>query len=80
MKVPAGTVIVVQYLDDILFLGRDKHVVARVTSQVSGQLVKEGYLITAKSQLDPVERVTWVRKDVNVGARRIAPKATAIAD
>ena len=80
VKVPAGTIIVVQYLDDIPFLGRDKNEVARVTSQVSDQLPEEGYLITAKSRLDQVERVTWVRKDVNVGARRIVPKATAIAD
>ena len=34
-KVPVGMVVVVQYLDDILFLGRDKQEVARVTGRVA---------------------------------------------
>ena len=57
-KVPAGTVVVVQYLDNILFLGRDKQEVARVTGRVANQLIQEGYLISPKSQTGPVHNVT----------------------
>ena len=53
---------------------------ARVTDQVAGQLVREGYLISPKSQPDPVESVAWMGKDVGAGAGRIAPRPTAIAD
>ena len=74
-KVPPGAVIVVQSLDDILFLGRDKNEVARVTNQVAGRLVREGHLIRAKSQPDPVESVAWMGKDIGAGAR-----STAITD
>ena len=70
----------VQYLDDILFLGRDKQEVARVTGRVASQLVQEGYLISPKSWTEPVEDVTWMAKHMSAAVGRSAPQPTAIAD
>ena len=74
-KVSTGTVVVVLYLNDILFLGRGKQEVAHVTGRS-----EQGYHISLKSQAEPVEDVTWIGIDVSAAAGRIASRPTAIAD
>ena len=71
---------VVQYLDDILVVGKQKQEVHKVTHDVASALSKAGFLIGAKSILTPVAEVTWMGKTVNAQAGRIQPRPVAVAD
>ena len=50
-----------------------------MTGWEANQLIQEGYLISPKSQTEPVDNVTWVG-DVSAAAGRITPRPTAGAD
>ena len=78
--VDPGGVVVVQYLDDILVVGKHKQEVHQVTHDVTSALSKAGFLIGAKSILTPVAEVTWMGKTVNTQAGRIQPRLVAVAD
>ena len=69
--VDPGGVVVVQYLDDILMVGKQKQEVHKVTHNVTSALSTAGFLIGAKSILTPVAEVTWTGKTVNAHAGRI---------
>ena len=71
---------VVQYLDDILVVRKQKQEVHKVTDDVTNALRKAGFLIGAKSILTPVAEVTWMGKTVNAQAGRIQPRPVAVAD
>ena len=71
---------VVQYLDDILMVGKQKQEVHKVTHDVTRALSKAGFLIGAKCILTPVAEVTWMGKTVNTQASRIQPRPIAVAD
>ena len=58
--VDPGVVVVVQYLDDILVVGKHKQEVHQGTHDVTIALSKAGFLIGAKSILTPVAEVTWM--------------------
>ena len=78
--VDRGGVVVVQCLDDILVVGKQKREVHHVTHNVTSALSKAGFLIGAKSILTPVADVTWMGKTVNAQAGRIQPIPVAAAD
>ena len=78
--VDPGGVVVVQYVDDILVVGRQKQEVHQVTHDVTSALSKAGFLIGAKSILTPVAEVTWMGKAGNAQAGRIQPRPVAVAD
>ena len=59
---------VVQYVDDILVVGKQKQEVHRVTHDVTHALRDAGFVIGAKSILTPVAEVTWMGKTVNAQA------------
>ena len=71
---------VLQYLDDILVVGKQKQEVHKVTHDVTSALSKAGFLIGAKSILTPVAELTWMGKTVNTEAGRIQPIPLAVAD
>ena len=67
---PEG-VVVVQYLDDILVVGKQKQEVHKVTHDVTSALSTAGFMIGAKSILTPVAEVTWMGKTMNARVCRI---------
>ena len=78
--VDPGDVVVVQYPDDILVVGKHKEEVHQVTHDVISALSKAGFLIGAKSILTLLAEVTWMGKTVNAQAGKIQPKPVAVAD
>ena len=68
---------VVQYLDDIPVVRKQKQEVHNVTHDVTSALSKAGFLIGAKSILTPVAEVTWMGKTVNAQVGRIQPRPAA---
>ena len=69
-----------QYVDDILVVGKQKQEVHMVTDKVTDVLPKAGFLIGAKRILTAVAEVTWMGKTVNAQAGRIQPRPVAVAD
>ena len=76
---PKG-VVVVQYPDDILVVGKQKQEVRKVTHDVTSALSKAGFLIGVKSIPTPVAEVTWMGKTLNAQVGRIQPRPVAVAD
>ena len=74
-----GGVVVVQYLDDILFVGHDPGEVAAVTDSAAHLLRRAGFIISEKSVFTPQRPVRWMGKDVDLSGRRVAPAAPAVA-
>ena len=70
---------VVQYLDDILFVGHDPGEVAAVTDSAAHLLRRAGFIISEKSVFTPQRSLRWMGKDVDLRGRRVAPAASAVA-
>ena len=70
---------VVQYLDDILFVGYDPGEVATVTDSAARLLRQAGFLISEKSVFTPQRSLRWMGKDVDLAGCRVAPAASAVA-
>ena len=71
--------VVVQYLDDILFVGHDPGEVAAVTDSAAHLLRRAGFIISEKSVFSPQRSLRWMGKDVDLRGRRVAPAASAVA-
>ena len=71
--------VVVQYLDDILFVRHDPGEVAAVTSSAAHILQRAGFIISEKSVFTPQRSLRWMGKDVDLKGRRVAPAASAVA-
>ena len=74
-----GGVVVVQYLDDILFVGHDPGEVAAVTDSAAHLLRRAGFIISEKSVFTPQRSLRWMGKDVDLSGRRVTPAASAVA-
>ena len=74
-----GGVVVVQYLDDILFVGYDPGEVTTVTDSAARLLRQAGFLISDKSVFTPQRSLRWMGKDVDLAGCRVAPAASAVA-
>ena len=70
---------VVQYLDDILFVRYDPGEVATVTDSAARLLRQAGFLISEKSVFTPQRSLRWMGKDVDLAGCRVAPAASAVA-
>ena len=70
-----GGVVVVQYLDDILFVGHDPREVAAVTHI----LRRAGFIISEKSVFTPQRSLRWMGKDVDLRGRRVVTAASVVA-
>ena len=49
-ELPDTQVVIVQYLDDILFVGRDRQVSTRVARDTAAQLARKGFLVLSACQ------------------------------
>ena len=54
------------YLDDLLFVQEDREWLRVCGGMLLALLRDQGYIISHKSQLEPVQRTTWLGKEVNV--------------
>ena len=79
-SIDSESTVIVQYLDDLLFVGRHKVTMGAVAHRAAATLEREGYLISPKSQLDPVQNVSWMGKQICLPAPRIAPSIPFVAD
>ena len=76
---PPSSVLIIQYLDDILFVGpRDD--VQSMAQPAAHVLQQQGYLISPKSDFTPSKNVTWMGKALNLSGPRIAPSVAFVAD
>ena len=76
---PPSSVLIIQYLDDILFVGpRDD--VQSMAQSAAHVLQQQGYLISPKSDFTPSKNVTWMGKALNLSGPRIAPSVAFVAD
>ena len=55
-------VVAVQYLDDMLFIGRDRAQVAAVAEDAAYTVRRAGFLVSVKSELEPQRRIAWMGK------------------
>ena len=74
------SIVIVQYLDDIPFVGNDRTVLRAVTRRAADALVKEGYIISPKSEVEPTQAIGWMGKQLNLDSSCIAPSAPFLSD
>ena len=60
-------VLVLIYIDDVLIMGRGKARVREKTRRAVEALRAAGGVISPKSTLEPVTRLVWLGKDVDLG-------------
>ena len=68
--VPDG-VFLVHYLDDFILLSSDKPLLGSTTSRLKDRIVRAGFLVSAKSTLDPVQKLQALGKVVDLKERSI---------
>ena len=71
--------LVVQYLDDILFVG-PRPDVQDMARRATAALEQAGYIISPKSDLEPTKLITWMGKRVNLNSACIEPSTPFVAD
>ena len=59
-----GSVVVIQYADDVLVAGRHPSSVRQQALRTKADLEKAGWVVSPKSSLDPSDRVKWMGKVV----------------
>ena len=64
-------VLVLFYIDDVLIVGRGKARVCAQARRAVETLRAAGGVISPKSTLEPVTRLVWLRKDVDLGGGRL---------
>ena len=79
-ELPDTQVVVVQFLDDILFVGRDSQVTTRVARDTAAHLARKGFLVSPKSVLDTTQSLTWMGKQLCLNRSRVAHKPEGLAD
>ena len=79
-ELPDTQVVIVQYLDDILFVGRDRQVTTRVARDTAAHLARKGFLVSPKSVLDATHSLTWMGKQLSLNRSRVAHKPEGLAD
>ena len=79
-ELPDTQVVIVQYLDDILFVGRDRQVTTRVARDTAAHLARKGFLVSPKSVLDATQSLTWMGKQLCLNRSHVAHKPEGLAD
>ena len=79
-ELPDTQVVIVQYLDDILFVGRERQVTTRVARDTAAHLARKGFLVSPKSVLDATQSLTWMGKQRSLNGLRVAHKPEGLAD
>ena len=78
-SLPPTAVLILQYLDDILFVGPHRDV-QDMACRAATALEQAGYIISPKSELEPTKLITWMGKRVNLNSARIEPSTPFVAD
>ena len=78
-SLPPTAVLIIQYLDDILFVG-PRPDVRDMAYRAVAALVKASYIISPKSELEPTKLIAWMGKTVNLESACIAPSTPFVAD
>ena len=72
-------VVIVHYLDDILFVGRDMLITTQVARDTAAHLARQGFLVSPKSVVDTTSSLTWMGKQLGLDGPRVAHKPEALA-
>ena len=59
-------VLVLIYLDDVLVVGRGRARVREQTAKAAEALRRAGAVVSPKSTLEPVQRLVWLGKDIDL--------------
>ena len=73
-------VIIVQYLDDILFVGPDRSITTQVARDTAAHLARKAFIVSPKSVLDATQSLAWMRKQLSLDRPRVAHKPEGLAD
>ena len=60
-----GEVILIQYVDDVLLISADQERLRLETRLLTDELRTAGWVISAKSQVEPTADITWMGKHLN---------------
>ena len=60
-------VLVLIYLDDVLVVGRGRARVRKQTARGAEALRRAGAVVSPKGTLEPVQRLVWLGKDIDLG-------------
>ena len=74
-----GKIILLQYLDDFLFLGDDREGVRDLCGRAKVVLVEAGYIVSSKPILEPVRAIRWLGKESNLVTGSIGNGGGSIA-
>ena len=76
---PGTQVVAVQYLDDILFVGRNQLLTTQVARDTAAHLAHKGFLVSPKSVMDATQSFTWMGKQLSLDRPRVAHKPEGLA-
>ena len=79
-ELPDTQVVIVQYLDDILFVGWDRQVTTRVARDTAAHLARKGFIVSPKSMLDATQSLRWMGKQLSLNRSRVAHRPEGLAD
>ena len=72
--------VIVQYLDDILFVGRDRLLTTKVARDTAAHLARKSFLVNHMSVLDATQSLTWMEKQLSLHRPGVAHKPEWLAD
>ena len=79
-ELPDTQVAIVQYPDDIFFVGRDRPLTTQVACDTAAHLARKGFLVSPKSVLDATQSLMWMGKQFSLDRSRVAHKPEGLAD
>lgn len=65
-SLPSGGRLVLHYLDEFMVLGRERGSVREVTMEWAQVLEDKGFIVSAKSALEPTQQLKWLGKDFDL--------------
>ena len=78
-ELPDTQVVIVRYLDDILFVGRNRLLTTHVTRCTAAPLARKGFPVSPKSVLDATQSLMWMGKQLSLDRPRVAHKPEGLA-
>ena len=79
-ELPDTQMVIVRYLDNILFVGRDRLVTTQVARDTAAHLACKGFIVSLKSILDATQFLTLMGKQLSLNRPPVAHKPEGLAD
>ena len=79
-SVDRESIIVVQYLDDIVLVGHHHPTLSTVTERTNRAPECQGYIISPKSELELTQSIHWTGKNVDLSSPCMAPTTPFVAN